>query len=133
MFSENISTVTWSFEHGLVRRNCAQQAAMPCGDPWNGAVKAAKMMVARMLGEIRWDWGSESEGNNEKDSRVEQAGQPESLSYTQAESPDSQADVQSPYSPATCRQVAVFPAGWRLHGPGGLADLAFVHPDRLLR
>ena len=97
-----------------------------------GAVKAAKMMVARMLGEIRWDWGSESEGNNEKDSRVAQAGLPESLSYTPAESPDSQADVQSPYSPATCRQVAVFPAGWRLHGPGGLADLAFVHPDRLL-
>ena len=51
------------------------------------------MMVAMMLGEIRWDLGSESEGNKEKDSRATQAGPPESLSYTPAESPYSQADV----------------------------------------
>ena len=36
-------------------------------------------------------------------------------------------------APASYWQVAVLPEGWRLRGPGGLADLAFVHPDRLLR
>ena len=35
--------------------------------------------------------GSESEGNKEEDSRVTQVGLPESLSYTPAESPYSQA------------------------------------------
>ena len=95
MFSENnsatvISSTDWcvgtAHKYGASSRLQCHAATLGMG-----LYRPQKMMVAMMLGEIRWDLGSESEGNKEKDSRATQAGPPESLSYTPAESPYSQA------------------------------------------